>query len=388
MTTFYIKDKKSDLWYPYPGTQPPHQANLRPGTAAGRPQLRCTRCDKVAYKTEELAVEDALRWDRPYAVRPYYDRKCGWYHVTKKDAEQWRDQQLMLRAVKMEKIVLRDYQEASLDHLFRYFQENNGHPVLALPTGTGKSIIIGEFVRRALYWYPTTRILMLTHVKELIAQNVKALLNLWPTAPAGIYSAGLQRREHGYSITFAGIQSVYKKAKLFGHIDLVLIDECHLVSPRAESMYGVMLAKLTAINPALKVVGFSATPYRMKHGMLTDDDGIFTDVAFDLTGRNAFNWLIAQGWVAPLIPRQTEEELDVSGVRMSGGEFILKDLQEHVDHAEITARALAETTRLAAGRGRWLVFASGIEHSEHVAEALRTHYRISAAAVHSKLEDS
>jgi DNA repair protein RadD len=288
----------------------------------------------------------------------------------------------------MEEIVLRDYQEAALDHLYQYFTKHTGHPVVALPTGTGKSVIIGEFVRRALFWYPTTRILMLTHVKELIEQNMKALLKLWPTAPAGIYSAGLNRKEHRHNIIFAGIQSTYKKPSLFGHVDLILIDECHLVSPRGESMYGKLISKLTTKNPQLKVIGFSATPYRMKHGMLTDDDGIFTDIAFDLTGRKAFNWLIAQGWISPLVPRQTDEELDVSGVRMSGGEFILKDLQEHVDHEEITTRALAETVRLASGRNRWLIFASGITHSEHVAEALREQYGIPAAAVHSKLEET
>lgn len=389
MTTFYIKDSKSDLWFPLPETMPPYQAKLYPGTAVGKPKLRCAQCGKVAYQTEQLARIDALRWDRPYAVRPYFSNRCGWWHVTKKGAEDWRKRQLLLESTHMNEIVLRDYQEAALDHLFQFFVRTKGHPVLALPTGTGKSVLIGEFARRALFWYPGTRILMLTHVKELIEQNMTTLLKLWPTAPAGIYSAGLNRKEHQHDITFAGVQSTYKKAKLFGHIDLVIIDECHLVSPRSESMYVSLLAKLMTVNPQLKVIGFSATPYRMKHGMLTDEDaGIFTDMAFDLTGREAFNWLIAQNWISPLVPRQTDEELDVSGVRMSGGEFILKDLQEHVDRDEITVRALAETVRLAEGRQRWLVFASGIEHSEHVAEALRTHYRISAAAVHSKLEDS
>lgn len=287
----------------------------------------------------------------------------------------------------MSNIVLRDYQEAAIDHIYRYFSKHSGNPIIAMPTGTGKSIVISEFTRRAMTQYPDTQVIMLTHVKELIEQNMATLTNVWPTAPAGVYSAGLGRKEHKPDIVYAGIQSVYKKPELFEHTDLVLVDECHLVSPRSESMYGSFIEALLEINPALKVIGFSATPFRMKHGMLTDDDGIFDDVAFDLTERNAFNWLIQQGWIVPLIPRQPDMEIDVSDIKIRGGEYVLKDLQQHVDQETITMAALAEAASLAEDREHWLVFASGIDHAEHVAEALNEHFDIPAAAVHSKITD-
>jgi DNA repair protein RadD len=285
-------------------------------------------------------------------------------------------------------IKLRDYQQAAIDYLYDYFSKKQGNPVIAMPTGTGKSLVIGEFTRSACLTYPGTRILMLTHVKELIEQNLKALTDLWPTAPAGIYSAGLGQREHRTDITYAGIQSVHRKPEIFGHIDLVAIDECHLVSPRSETMYGRFLDALRAKNSALKVVGFSATPYRMKHGMLTDDDGLFDDVAFDLTSRDAFNWMISQGWIAPLVPKQTGAELDVSGVKMQGGEFVLSDLQAHVDHEEITIAALKEAVQLASDRKHWLVFASGITHAEHISDYLESVFGISASVVHSQMSNT
>src|SRR5580700_858551 len=124
---------------------------------------------------------------------------------------------------------LRPYQAESVAALWEYFGTEDGHPVLALPTGTGKSLVIAEFVRQVFSRYAGQRVMMLTHVKELIVQNFAKLLLAWPTAPAGIYSAGLDRRDCGYPITYAGIASVAKKPSLFGHVDLVLIDECHLV---------------------------------------------------------------------------------------------------------------------------------------------------------------
>lgn len=283
------------------------------------------------------------------------------------------------------KIELRDYQQAAVDSLWGYFSQSKGNPVEALPTGTGKSIIIAEFTRQAMMAYPRTRIIALTHVKELIEQNLSTLLKIWPQAPAGVYSAGIGRKEKA-PITFAGIQSIHKKAKMFGHVDLVIVDECHLVNNRSNSMYRSFLAELREINPALKIIGFSATPYRLGQGMLTDaDNGMFTDVAFDLTGRQAFKWLIEQGWLAPLIPKRTATELDVSGVKMSGGEFVQSQLQLQVDQDAVTIAALEETVHLAADRQHWLVFATGIEHAEHIAGYLEDRYHIPASVVHSKL---
>ncbi|HJM50793.1 MAG TPA: DEAD/DEAH box helicase family protein [Alphaproteobacteria bacterium] len=92
-------------------------------------------------------------------------------------------------------IALRPYQQAAVAALYAYFQANDGDPLVAMPTGTGKSLVIAEFVRSAVSTFGDTRVLMLTHVKELIAQNFAQMMALWPQAPIGIYSAGLRRRD-------------------------------------------------------------------------------------------------------------------------------------------------------------------------------------------------
>jgi DNA repair protein RadD len=281
---------------------------------------------------------------------------------------------------------LRDYQEAGIQAIFQYFEKGGGNPLIALPTGTGKSVLIAEFIRRAFLTYPNQRIIKVTHVKELIEQNYKTLLKIWPTAPAGIFSAGLGQKHTCFPITFAGIASIVKQAGAFGKIDLVLIDEAHLLSTKQDTMYQHFLQDLRKVNPYLRVIGFTATHYRVGQGLLTEGGGVFNDICFDLTTLEAFNWLLDQGYLAPLIPRKTQTEINVDNVRIQGGEYVQKDLQDVVDNDELTHAVLQETISLANGRQHWLIFAAGVNHACHVSDMLN-YMGIESRVVHSKLSD-
>jgi DNA repair protein RadD len=226
--------------------------------------------------------------------------------------------------------------------------------------------------------------MMLTHVKELIEQNAKTLINIWPLAPVGIYSAGLKQRDNGLPIVYGGIASVYKNEHLFGHRDLLLIDEAHLLGQSDSSMYQKTIAKLKEVNPLLKVIGFTATPYRLGQGMLTDS-GLFTDICYDITGPAAFNRLIAEGFLVPLFPKPTHSTVDVSEVGLaSNGDYQKGALETAAE--KITYAALQEMCYYGAERRCWLVFAAGVKNAENAAEMLQS-LGVSAAAVHSKLSD-
>src|SRR5699024_9804491 len=108
---------------------------------------------------------------------------------------------------------LRPYQRRAIDDLYTWFRKNKeGHPVLNMPGGSGKSVVIGTLVKEAVTSWPQTRVLMLVGVKELIQQNAAKLVNLWPNAPMGIYSASVGKRDMGNPITYAGIGSVCNRA--------------------------------------------------------------------------------------------------------------------------------------------------------------------------------
>lgn len=178
---------------------------------------------------------------------------------------------------------LRPYQRQALDALDAYWtREGSGNPLLSLATATGKSLLIAWLIRDAIARYPNVRVLMLVHVQELIEQNVKHLLALWPDAPLGVNCAALGRRDWDQQIIFASIQSVFRSPERLGRRNLVLIDECHLVPHDGSGMYRTALDVLRQAHPSMSVCGFSATPFRLDSGHLTEgDDKIFDEVVFD-----------------------------------------------------------------------------------------------------------
>ena len=288
---------------------------------------------------------------------------------------------------------LRWYQEDGINALLNY--DYNSNPLLVFPTGTGKSIIIAEFCKRAMQAFPQTRILMLTHVKELVEQNANKLKSVWETVPLGIFSAGLKQRDTTNPIIFGSMQSVNKHIQKceeeniphFGKIDLLIIDEAHLVSEKDETSYRSIIRSLYAINPYIKVIGLTATPYRLKGGMLTEC-GIFGEVIYDLSQPDQFIRLIKEGYLAPLIPKRTSIEIDVSDVSILGNEYNLKQLAQVSDKDEITFNAVREIVEhgIAQNRKAWIIFCISVEHCEHV-NAMLLSMGIASATCHSKLSD-
>jgi DNA repair protein RadD len=277
------------------------------------------------------------------------------------------------------------FQQAAIDSIYKYYESNKGgNPLIALPTGTGKSVVIALFIESVLKQFPRQRIMMLTHVKELINQNAKRMIEAWPLAPLGIYSAGLRQRDIAQPIIFGGVKSVYKIIEQFGHRDILIIDEAHLLSPDNTSMYQAVINGLKEINPLLITIGLTATTYRMGQGSLTDN-GIFTDIAFDMTNIEGFNRLVNEGFLAPIFPKKTQVEFDVSNVSMINGDYAKGELEKAVDKTEITDRILNELCYEGADRNHWLVFASGVEHAEHISESLNKKFGVSACAIHSKI---
>ena len=263
--------------------------------------------------------------------------------------------------------MLRDYQTRTIDQLYAWFSAGNqGNPCLVLPTGSGKSHIVAALCKDAIQNWPETRVLMLTHVRELIEQNADKMRQHWPNAPMGIYSAGLRQKELGEPITFAGIQSVRNKAKEIGHVDLVIIDECHLVSHKDEGGYRTLLSDLYQTNPSLRVIGLTATPYRLGHGYITDKPAIFSA----LIEPTSIEELIHKKYLSTLRSKLTTTKLEVDGVHKRGGEYIEAELQAAVDTKDKNTKVVREIIKLGAERQSWLIFCAGVAHAHHVREAL------------------
>jgi len=186
-------------------------------------------------------------------------------------------------------------------------------------------------------------------------------------APVGIYSAGIGSRDVDH-ITFAGIQTVYKRAAELGSRDLLLIDEAHSINHNAEGMYRKLMFSLWDINPAMRVIGFTATPFRLGHGMITDAPAIFDELIEPVS----IEQLVYNGYLAPLRSKATEEKISAEGVGIRGGEYIAAELQKAVDIQHTSEAVVNEVLRRAGDRKSWLFFCTGVDHAEHVAEILAT----------------
>lgn len=277
-------------------------------------------------------------------------------------------------------VQLRDYQREAIDSIFNYFEKKKGNPLVTAPTGSGKSVIIASFCKEVCTRWPSTRIINLTHVKELVDQNARAIERFWPTVDLGVISAGLNRRELGHAISVAGIQSIYKKAEAIGSIDLVIIDEAHLLSPTQGSMYQKFIGDLKEINPHLKVIGFTATPYRTKGGCLTgQDNAIFTDICYEI----GIDKLIKRGYLSEVISKWGVTQADMTGVKKTGGEFNIRDMASKFD-SELTASAIDECLKFGQSRKKWMVFCANVDHCISVAGALNK-AGVPSIAVHSKM---
>ena len=289
------------------------------------------------------------------------------------------------------------YQDAADNALWNYFhtkppviekviQQRN--PIVAMPTGTGKSVSIARFNTRALKTHPYTRVLVATHVKELLKQNSDKQREYWPEAPLGLFSSGLNKREVA-PITFGGIKTIINHVDKLGKIDIMHIDEAHLLSPKEDGTYKDLINRLRVLNPYMPVIGWTATPYRLGIGSLTNN-GIFTDTAIDLTSLENFNRLVNDGYLCPLVTRRRGNiVVPLAEVGVSNGEYKQKELQKAADNTDLINAIVLDILNNVYGTGRLsaLIFATGVKHAEHISQCF-AHYGVEVPAVHSDMESA
>ena len=275
---------------------------------------------------------------------------------------------------------LRPYQSRAIDDLWSWFEQHaDGDPLVEASVGAGKSVLIAELCRRAIAQVPDTRILMVVHVKELIEQNLAKLVAVWPAAPVGVYSASVGSRVLGRQITYATVGSVYQRAHQLGRVDILLVDECHLIGPGETTMYRRLIDELRTLCPHMRVIGWTGTAFR-GDGVWLTQQGLFTHVAARITMRE----LLEAGYLAPLVTTETATRIDTSDVRMQGGDYVVNALARATDKAELVREACSELVRLAAARRRWLVFAVTVQHAEHLAAELRVVHGVACQVVSAK----
>ena len=258
----------------------------------------------------------------------------------------------------------RYYQTAANNAAWDFLNNKAGNPLIVLPTGAGKSLVIAMLVEQAIEF--GCRVVVLQHRKELIQQNAEKIQILLPKIKIGIFSAGLKSKQIEEDVICAGIQSVYRKAYSLGRRELILIDEAHLTSDDDDTMYGQFLADIKVGNPTQRVIGLTATPFRTGTGPLCGRNRLFQRICHEsFTGD-----LIREGYLCEITNRPATATIDTSGIKLRGGEFIEQDAQRAFDTSDNVSAACVEIVAKCHDRHSVLVFSAGVGHAEHIVATL------------------
>ncbi len=307
---------------------------------------------------------------------------------------------------------LRDYQQEAVSAVLKHFRKTNESAVIVLPTGSGKSLVIAELARLA-----RRKILVLTHVKELVEQNHQKYETYGITA--GIYSAGLKLKETQHQVTFASIQSAARNLDDFNEpYSLIIIDECHRVNlanaerakdesqngsqddskddskdenkeqlqesaskPSNSNQYQQIIEKLMQVNPEVKLLGLTATPYRLGMGwiykkhyhgfMRSEEKRPFEHCIYELPLR----YLIKRQYLTePNLVDATIEHYDFSSLRTNAsGEYSPTDMNHLLNkNPRVTQGIIEQVIELGHKRQGIMVFAATVEHAKEVFSYLPT----------------
>jgi len=258
----------------------------------------------------------------------------------------------------------RYYQQGAHDAAWQHLAERPGNPLIVLPTGAGKSLVIAMMIKTALSF--GGRVVVLAHRKELLTQNAFELQELMPDVPIGIYSAGLKSKQTTHAVIMGGIQSIYRKAEDLGQRHLVIVDEAHLISDSDETMYGQFLLEIVLHNPAARIVGLTATPYRTGEGPLCGKGKLFQRICYEAQTGD----LIDKGFLCPITNKPSELEIDTSSLPLRGGEVVESDAQRLFNQPDTVGQACQEIVTKCHDRKSVLLFSTGVRHAEQVTATL------------------
>lgn len=264
---------------------------------------------------------------------------------------------------------LRPYQADSVKAVIHYFRKHSTPAVIVLPTGAGKSLVIAELARLA-----KGRVLVLAHVKELVEQNHAKYEGYGLTG--SIFSAGLGRKETDQQVVFASVQSVVRNLESFkNQFSLLVIDECHRVPDDKNSSYQKVISHLLELNPGMKVLGLTATPYRLGMGWIyqyhtrglvrSEETRFFRDCIFELP----IQYLLDEGFLthARLIDAPVLS-YDFSQLKPANtGRYKESELDLVIEQSKrATPQIVTQIIELSKDKQGVMIFAATVRHAQEI----------------------
>jgi DNA repair protein RadD len=257
----------------------------------------------------------------------------------------------------------RPYQVDAIDAGVNFFKSKaKGNGLLICPTGSGKSVIIantaGQLEGKTLILQPS---------KEILEQNFAKYTTYGYRATIYSASAGVKHRD---TVTFATIGSIAKKHHIFSDFQNIIIDECHLVNPES-GMYHAFIKAFEKV----KVLGLTATPYRLSSGMEGSQlkflnrtsPRIFNKVLYYIQN----NILFDAGFLAPLeYYRFNVVDRKMLTTNSTGADFTEASVRAYYRQINMPKITTEYANRLLKKRNNLLVFCSLLSEAATVASGV------------------
>ncbi len=271
---------------------------------------------------------------------------------------------------------LRPYQNEAVDTVMNRMAAGARRQLVALPTGSGKTIVAAELARRL-----GGRTLFLVHRDELAQQAIEKLALVRPGVRIGLVKA--KSDETDASMVVASVQTLARQVRLdrlvaSGDFRLVVVDEAHRSVASSWSRVLTGLGVLPECPEGTLLLGLSATPFRADGVGL---DKTFQEISFRLSILN----LIRQGYLCDVVAYRLETRLDLSKVRTLAGDFNEKDLALAVNTPKRNQVIVRGYQKYVDGR-KAVVFAVDVQHAKDVSAAFNE-AGIPADVIHGEMAE-
>lgn len=273
----------------------------------------------------------------------------------------------------MKEIRLYDYQtemKERIDKAFRSYQS----VMVQMPTGTGKTILLAEVVKREKLKGKNTCVWIVVHRRELVEQ-IRETLDTMLSSPSSTPDTTSPLLSENFRIKVMSIQWLSRHyQEMEESPSLIVIDEAHHAV--AKTYKEVMDA-----FPESKKLGLTATPCRLTRRGFTD---LFDVLLMSWSAKRfiAIGRLSLYDYMS--IKADSEDQRRILGLTKRGadGDFSLKEMSEKLD-VRPSIKRLCETVLRYAADKKGITYAIDITHAEHIAEEYRRH-GIMAVAISSK----
>lgn len=259
-------------------------------------------------------------------------------------------------------MILRPYQTEAVDSILTELETKNS-ALLVLPTGCGKTEVMFSLCSQLV-----GKVLIVSHKVNLVEQTAKRALK--SGKKVSIYCKSLNKTEIS-DITIASVQSINAVPDM--QFDYILVDEAHRLAPKnQESFYKSLIDKM----PNVKIIGVTATPYRVGGYIYGDVNSWFKKVVYSRPMKE----MIEAGYLVKPRLKRTENEFNTKGLRVVAGDYAKDELEELVSDEDLIKLQVGDALKKLEGRNKVAWACTSIKHAELVQSLVHN-----SSIIHSKL---